>query len=103
MDNLDEVLALYREVPMDNGDAAIFTDLRVVHEVGGLADAWDPVLRRNIGWMLRDTGVREIALAIARPEAELLRQDHAMWADLREELHTSGITVRDPIGLPAAA
>lgn len=103
MDGLDEGLAVYREVPLDNGDAAIFTDLQVVLELERLADLWDPKTRRLLGARLRDTGVRQIALAIARPAAELLPQDHAMWADLREELHGSGISLLAPIGLPAAA
>lgn len=102
MENLEAVLAIYREIPMDNGDAAIFTDLHVVIQADRLADLWDPVACRNICLTLRETGVQEIALAIARPEGELLLQDHAMWADIREELHGS-IRVRDPIGLPAAA
>lgn len=103
MDGLDSCLAAYRDIPLDNGDAAIFTDCRMVHELDRLADLWDPVARQNVCFLLRETGAREVVLAVARPGAELLPQDYAMWADLREGLAPDGIVVRDPVGLPAAA
>jgi hypothetical protein len=103
MEKLEDILAAYRDSPMDNGDATIVTDLELVIEVGGMADLWDRVAGRNLCEVLRESGAQEIALAIARPESALLPQDHAMWADIREELHGSGIAIRDPIGLPAAA
>jgi hypothetical protein len=103
MEKLEEVLAAYRRTPMDNGDAAIVTDLDLVIEVEGMGDLWDRVAGSNICRVLRETGAQEIALAVARPESELLAQDHAMWADIREELLGAGIILRDPIGLPAAA
>ena len=100
----DDLLDAYRDDPMRNGDVALFLEeLRLVQEVQGLADAWDPVLRHNTGWLLRELGVTEVCLAVARPDAELLAQDHVMWAELREELHGSGVRLADPIALPAAA
>jgi hypothetical protein len=103
MENIDVVLEIYRSNPMLDGDVALLTDLQVVQEVEGLADHWDPVLRRNIAYVLREVGARELQVAIARPDAELLPQDHALWADLREELLDSPITVLPLLALPAAA
>ncbi|MCW2501428.1 MAG: hypothetical protein JWN87_3104 [Frankiales bacterium] len=103
MENIDVVLEIYRTNPMLDGDVALLTDLQVVQEVEGLADHWDPVLRRNIAYVLREVGARELQVAIARPDAELLPQDHALWADLREELLDSPITVLPLLALPAAA
>ncbi|MFN2537495.1 MAG: hypothetical protein ABR549_04995 [Mycobacteriales bacterium] len=100
----DDALEVYRANPMSNGDVAfIMAELRMVQEVQGLADAWDPVLRRNTGALLRELGVRELCLAVARPDAELLAQDHVMWAELQEELRGTGISLLPPQGLPAAA
>ncbi|MCW2601609.1 MAG: hypothetical protein JWM02_3438 [Frankiales bacterium] len=103
MKNRKKVLKAYREHPMCNGDVALLTDLAVVQEVEGLADHWDPVLRANIAHVLTEIGARELQIAIARPDAELLPQDHALWADLREELLGSAITVLPVVALPAAA
>jgi sulfur carrier protein ThiS len=103
MENLKHVLEIYREHPMRNGDVALLTDLKVVQEVEGLADEWDAELRRNVAALLTSVGVRELLIAVARPDAELLPQDHALWADLREELLGSSITVLPVMGLPAAA
>lgn len=101
--HVDDLLAIYREHPMRNGDVALLTDLPVIQEVEGLADHWDPVLRRNVAKVLRDVGVTQLLVAIARPRAELLPQDHALWADLREELLDSPITVLPVTALPSAA
>jgi hypothetical protein len=103
MENLEAALSIYRNVPLDNGDAAIFTDAGMALEVAGLADNWDRLCKENLCSAITGSGVREIAVAIARPDAALLAQDHAMWADMREELAPAGIVVMDPIGLPAAA
>lgn len=103
MEKPETVLAIYTKHPMMNGDVALLTDLDVVQEVEGLADHWDPVLRRNIAYLLREVGARELQVAIARPDAELLPQDHALWADLREELLDAPIRVLPLIALPAAA
>jgi hypothetical protein len=103
MKNLKKVLSVYREHPMHNGDVALLTDLKVVQEIEGLADQWDPELRRNIAYVLTGLGIRELLVAIARPDAELLPQDHALWADLREELLGSAIRVLPVMALPAAA
>jgi hypothetical protein len=102
-DRLETLLEIYREMPIDNGDMLLITDPDLVQEVEGMADQWDPVLRRNVAYVLRELGVSELRLAIARPEGELLPQDHALWADLREELLDQPIRVFPLIALPSAA
>jgi hypothetical protein len=97
-----EVLVAYDEHPMDDGDVALLTDLHVIQEIEGLADHWDPVLRRNVAHILREIGASEVVVAIARPGRELLPGDHALWADLREELLDARILVRPVIALDAA-
>lgn len=103
MEHFAEVLSRYTDYPMLDGDIALLTDLKVVQEIEGLADHWEPRIRRNLAEGLRETGAQELQLAIARPGAELLPQDHALWADLREELLGSGIKVLPVVALPAAA
>lgn len=103
MDKWSEIRAVYTDIPLENGDALIVTDLSAIQQVDGLADHWDPTVRRFVVKILTEMDVREVRLAIARPGAELLPQDHALWADLREELLGSGIRVLAPEGLPAAA
>jgi hypothetical protein len=102
-DEHPEVLAAYTEHPMQNGDVAILTDQHVVQEICGLADAWDPRLRRSVAELLREGGAAEVEVCIARPDGELLAQDHALWADLREELLEAPVTVHPLTALPAAA
>lgn len=103
METWGKVRQIYVESPMRNGDVALVTDQKLIQEVAGLADNWDPLIRRNVAMVLREIEVRELVVAIARPDGELLDCDHAMWADLREELLGSEITVHPLEGLPAAA
>lgn len=86
-----------------NGDVLLTVDRIEVALLEQWADRWDPVLRQNTAFVIRELGAREVELAVARPDAALLPQDYAMWADLREELAPTGIVLRDPIGLRAAA
>jgi hypothetical protein len=101
LDDLDPVLASYRGDPIDNGDLLLITDQRLVQELAGFADVWAPHVRRAVADLLRATGATDVVVAIARPDEELLLQDHALWADLRDELEGSGIRLRPPVPLPA--
>ena len=103
MEKLADVIRIYSEHPLDNGDLVVVTDAPVVQELERVADQWDPVIRRNVAYVLREIGVREVQLLFVRPDAEMLPQDHAIWADLRDELEGSGITLHPPTALPAAA
>ena len=102
MDDLDAVLAIYRDHPMDNGDAVAFLDHKLAVEMEGVADQWDPQLRDSISAALEGSGTKELALAVCRPDGVPLPQDHAMWADLRERCFALGIRVEPLIGLPSA-
>ncbi len=102
MRNLEEVLSIYNDDPLPDGDVLLLTDLSVVQEVEGLADHWDAVLRRNIADVLREVGATELVVAIARRDQQLKPADHAIWADLREELLDSEVTVRPLVALNAA-
>ena len=98
------VFEAYRTYPAANGDLLLLlTELRQVLHLEGCADAWDPRIRRNLGAVFEDLGIREIQVAISRPDAELLGQDYALTVELREELAKHGISVSAPRGLPAAA
>lgn len=102
MRNLELVLSSYNDDPLPDGDVVLLTDLSVVQEVEGLADHWDAVLRRNIAYVLREVGATELVVAIARRDRQLTPADHALWADLREELLDSSVTVRPLVALNAA-
>ena len=102
MDDIEKVLEVYDDHPLRDGDVALLTDLEVVQEIEGLADEWDAELRRNIAYVLTEVGASELTVAVARRHKRLLPQDHALWADLREELLGSPIVVHPLRALPAA-
>jgi len=102
MDDLDAVLTIYRDHPMDNGDVVAFLEGRIALELESLADRWDPTLRDSVCAAVAGSGTTELAIAVCRPEGVPLAQDHAMWADLREACFSLGIRVQPLIGLPAA-
>lgn len=103
MTNIDKMDALrvYDEHPMPNGDVAILLDGGRVLEVAELADHWDPQLRSNLAYTLR-SAAQSVQLAISRPGGELLDTDHALWADLREELLGAAVTLLPLLALKAA-
>ena len=101
MTDLEKVLHIYNEHPMTNGDVALVLDGGRVVEIAELADHWDPSLRNNLAYTLRGTA-KSVQLAISRPDGELLDTDHALWADLREELLGAPITVLPLLALKAA-
>jgi ubiquinone biosynthesis protein UbiJ len=103
MENREQVLKAYRDHPLPAGDVVLITDLSVVQEVEGLADHWDADLRSKLARLLVEVGASELQVAIARPRADLLPQDHALWADLREELLGSPVRVLPLAALPSAA
>lgn len=101
-DPFAEAIAIYDEFPMNDGGVALLTDLAMIQQIDGLADEWDSVLRRNIAYVLKEIGVGEVVVAIARRGRQLLPADHALWADLREELLDTPIVVRPVVALDAA-
>ena len=97
---LPRLLEIYREAPMLDGDAAILAG-GVVLELESLTDHWDALVRRNVGAMLAEAPATEAVLAIARRHERLRPSDHALWADLREEL-LGRLHLRPLVALPAA-
>jgi hypothetical protein len=70
-DRLADVLRVYAEHPLDEGDAVLLIDDEVCLELEGLADEWDQVLRSTSAQILLSTADR-VLVAIARPSGVLL-------------------------------
>jgi hypothetical protein len=103
-DRVTDILQAYETYPMQDGDAVVLlVDQQVATEVEGLANVWDPTVRRNLAQVLRELDVREVVVGIARQDKALQDDDHLLATELREELAGSGITVRPLVALPAAA
>lgn len=85
MPDLEKILAAYDDHPMRDGDAVLLMDHQVALEVEGLADNWSAELREGIAETVR-LHSRSVQLAVARHGKVLHPGDHALWADLREEL-----------------
>jgi hypothetical protein len=98
---LTEVLRVYADDPLDDGDVVLLVDDAVCLEVAGLASQWDEVLRRNTGRILRETASR-VVVAIARPGAELLPRDYRLWRELHEEVRGTAVELLPVQALPAA-
>lgn len=101
MDELADILAVYDDHPMSDGDAVLLLDQKVALEVEGLADNWCAELREGIAQAVRAHS-RSVQLAVARPQRVLRPGDHALWADLREELLGDGVEVLPVFALNAA-
>ena len=98
---LAEVLRIYAEHPLAAGDVVLLLDGLVCLELPGLADEWDDELRHSTSHVLRETaGV--VVLAVARPGAGLLPQDHRLWRELHDELRGSQVELAPARALPAA-
>lgn len=96
-----DVLRIYADLPLADGDAVLLLDDKVCMEVEQLAGEWDDVLRRNTAQILRATAKR-VLLAIARPGAVLLDSDYQLWRDLHAELRDSEVQLLPVRALPAA-
>ena len=101
-DRLAQLLDVYADHPLDDGDAVLVLDEQVCLEIEGLADHWDDVLRRSTASVVRTTAARVIVL-IARTGAELLDSDYQLWRDLHAELRDSEVQLLPVRALPAAA
>lgn len=98
---LTEVLRIYADHPLDDGDAVLLLDDEVCVEIEGLAVEWDPELRRNTGCVLRQTAARALVL-IARRGAVLRDSDYQLWRDLHADLRDSDVRLLPLRALPAA-
>jgi hypothetical protein len=98
---LAELLCVYADRPLENGDAVLVLNDKVCFEVEGLADHWDDVLRRRTAEVVRSTSVRVLVL-IARPEGVLQDSDYQLWRDLHADLRDSVVQLLPVRALPAA-
>lgn len=98
---LADVLRLYAEHPLDEGDAVLLLDDRVCLEIERLAIDWDDVLRRKTADVVR-ASARRLLVAIARPRGVLLDSDYQLWRDLHADLRGSQVDLMPVRALPAA-
>lgn len=100
-DELAQVLQIYADHPLDDGDAVLLIDGEVCLEIERLADEWDEVLRSTTAQVLLSTADR-VQVAIARPSAVLLASDYQLWRDLHADLRDSAVELLPVRALPAA-
>jgi hypothetical protein len=100
-DDFQKTLPAYSAHPMPDGDAVLLLDGKVCLEIERLATEWDDQLRRNISQILRQTA-RQVVVAIARRDQELLPSDFQLWRDLHAELRDSEVELLPVRALPAA-
>ena len=100
-DRLAEVLRIYADHPLDDGDAVLLIDDEVCLEIEDLADEWDAVRRSSTTGILLSTA-RCVQVAIARPRAVLLDRDYQLWRDLHADLRDSDVQLLPVRALPAA-
>lgn len=101
-DRLAELLDVYADHPLDDGDAVLVLDDAVCLELGGLAAHWDPMVRASTASIVRSTATRAIVL-IARPDARLQDSDYQLWRELHADLRDSAVQLLPVRALPAAA
>ena len=102
-DVLADVLSIYTDDPMSDGDVALLLpDEKVCVEVEGLASHWDTVLRANTAHVLRETTRQRVLVCIARRHGELRPSDHQLWQDLHVDLRDSEVQLLPLRALPAA-
>ncbi len=100
-DALTEMLHLYEDDPMDDGDAVMLLDSKVCMEVEGMADHWDAQLRTNTAGILRETS-RTVVVAVARRDGVFRPSDYQLWRDLHDELRDGDVALLPLRALPAA-
>lgn len=100
-DKLADVLRIYADNPMRDGDAVLLLDDKVCFEVEGLATHWDPVLRANTAHIVRQTAQR-VVVCIARRHRKLRDSDYQLWRDLHTDLRDSDVQLLPVRALPAA-
>ena len=100
-DRLAEVLRIYADHPLDDGDAVLVIDDEVCLEIEDLADEWDEVLRSTTTQVLLSTASR-VQVAIARRSSVLQARDYQLWRDLHADLRDSDVQLLPVRALPAA-
>ena len=100
-EQLAEVISIYTDHPLEDGDVVLLLDDKVCMEIEQLATEWDDVLRRNLAQVVRSTSTRVLVL-IARPDGVLRDSDYQVWRDLHAELRDSDVELLPVRALPAA-
>ena len=100
-DRLAELLCIYADHPLDDGDGVLVIDGEVCLEIERLADEW-ATLRHSTVSVLRASASRALVL-IARPEATLHDSDYQLWRDLHADLRDAPVQLLPVRALPAAA
>jgi hypothetical protein len=99
---LSDALAIYTDDPLDDGDAVLLLDGKVILEVPALATEWDVELCSSLGGTLRRTA-NEVVLALARAGADLRPADYRLWRELHQELRGTDIDLHPLHALPAVS
>jgi hypothetical protein len=99
---LAELLCVYADHPLENGDAVLVLDDKVACEIEGLADHWDDVLRRNTARVVVGSTSARVLVLIARPDGVLQDSDYQLWRDLHADLRDSVVQLLPVRALPAA-
>ncbi len=93
---LADVLRLYAEHPLEDGDAVLLVDDEVCLETGDLSELRSDGLR-----VLLSTATR-VQVAIARSREVLLPEDFQLWRDLHADLRGTQVQLLPVRALPAA-
>lgn len=96
-----ELLRVYAEIPLEDGDAILVLDDAVCVEVKQLAEHWDEVVRSSTASLVTARS-RRVVLAVARQDCTLHESDFQMWRELHEELRDTQVELRPVRALPAA-
>jgi hypothetical protein len=100
-DREERALDVYRDVPLQDGDAIVLVDQKVCLELEQLAAEWDEVLRRKLLDVLTRTAAR-VLVAVARDGEVLQPSDYQLWRDLHAGLRGADIELLPIRVLPAA-
>ncbi len=98
----EDMLRVYTDAQMSDGDAVLLLDGQVCLELQGMADGWDDLGRRNLVSILVQTSQR-VLVGIARPGASLRPSDYQLWRDLHQDLSGTDVDLLPVRALPAAA
>ena len=100
-EQLAEILSIYTDHPLDEGDAVLLLDDKVCLEIEQLATEWDDVLRHKTAQVVRSSASRAL-VHIARPDGVLRDSDYQVWRDLHADLRDSDVDLLPVRALPAA-
>lgn len=100
-DREEQALGVYRDAPLQDGDAVVLIDRQVCLELEQLATEWDDVLSRNLIKVLRGAAAR-VLVAVARDGEVLRPSDYQLWRDLHVGLRDAGVDLLPIRALPAA-